>query len=195
MHARLDVQSLPRGVIFVFIALASVGVLAAAAINGASYGPAGWGPTLMNVGLTLFPVIFPLYFLALGALTFSRTPTGVLFSDVPGPVKAIGAIVFLYVLVNFFLTFHMLPETRGQEISGDPSGLMYVARLFSGHEIVFFGVCAVIGYELERVRSGRLELNVRPRDDALEQHPLPLGLSRTVRLQTMLSAEDCAERL
>ncbi|HKW73817.1 MAG TPA: hypothetical protein VJQ08_13455 [Candidatus Dormibacteraeota bacterium] len=190
-----DVHRFPRPVTYGFTVVASVGVVAAAAVNCASYGPADWGPTLMNVALGLFPAIFPLFFLALGAVLLSRTPVGVLIGDVPGPVKAAGVLVFLYVFANFFLTLRLLPTAAQQQSGSDPQGFMYAARLFSGHEMVFFGICAVIGYELERVRSGRLKLNVGPRDDAIEQHPLPLRLSRTLTLQTMLTADECAQRL
>ena len=195
MQSRLDLHSLPRPVTFGFTALASLGLAAAATVNAASYGPAEWGPTLVNLAFVLFPGIFPLFFLALGAIGFSASPIGVLFGDLPWPLKALGALVFGYVFLNFILTFQLLPSTPQQQGTNDPQGLMYVARLFSGHELIFYGVCAAIGYELERVRSGRLNLNVGPRDDAIERHPLPLGLSRIVTLQTMLSAEECAERL
>ena len=195
MQRRLDVQRLPRPVTVAFIVVASLGVASAAVVNGASYGPADWGPTLMSIALALFPAIFPLFFLALSAIALSGAPIGVLFGDLPGPVKAAGVLVFLYVFANFFLTARLLPATPQQEGAGNPQGLMYAVRLFSGHEMVFFGICAAIGYELERVRSGGLNLNVGPRDDALEQHPLPLGLSRALTLQTMLSPEECAQRL
>lgn len=195
MQSALDIHRVPRPVIFGFTVLASLGMAVAAGVNAASYGPATWGPMLLNLAIALFPGVFPLFFLAIAAITLSRAPIGVLFGDVPGPVKAAGALVFLYVFANFFLTFHLLPATPKHESASNPQGLMYVARLFSGHEMVFFGVCAVIGYELGRVTAGRLNLNVGPRDDAIEQHPLPLGLSRSVTLQTMLSADECADRL
>lgn len=164
-------------------------------VNLASYGPADWGPTLSSVALVLFPTLFPLYFLALGAVLLSRVPMGLLLGDLPVALKVGGGLVFIYVFVNFFLTAHLLPAQLQQQDQGDPRGLLYTARLFSGHEILFFGICAAIGYELERVRAGRLDVSKGPHDEALEQHPLPLGLSRTVTLQTMLSADECAERL
>ena len=195
MKPGLDVRRLPRAVTVGFTAVASLAAASAAVLNVASYGPAAWGPVLMNVALALFPAVFPIFFLALGALMLSRASVGVLFGDLPGAVKAAGALVFLYVFFNFFLTLHLLPATPQAESQGDPRGLAYAARLFSGHEMIFFGVCAAIGYELERVRAGRLNLSVGPRDDALERHPLPLRLSRTLTLQTMLSADECAQRL
>lgn len=195
MKTWLDLRRFPRALTIGFTAVASLGVAVAATANGASYGPADWGPTLIDVVVALFPAIFPLFLLAMGVAMLSGAPIGVLFGDLPVMVKAGGALLFLYVFVNFFLTLHLLPATPQQQNSGDPHGLMYAARLFSGHEMIFFGICAAIGYELERVRSGRLNVNVGPRDDALEQHPLPLRLSRSVSLQTMLSAEECAQRL
>jgi len=195
VQSRLDIHRLPRPITVGFAVIALLGMTAAATVNIASYGPAEWGPGLMDAALALFPVIFPLFFLAIGAVTFSRAPIGVLFGDLPMPVKAIGAAVLVYVVLNFLLTFHLLPASPHSESTTNPQGLMYVARLFSGHEIVFFGVCAAIAYELERVRSGRLNLNVGPRDETIERHPLPLRLSRTVTLQTMLSADECAQRL
>jgi len=70
-----------------------------------------------------------------------------------------------------------------------------MARLFTGHEMVFFGVSAGIGYGLDQLRRRKIDLNAGPRDDALEGLGLPWPLARTVRLQTMLTAEECAQRL
>ncbi len=195
MQSRFDIRRFPRVATLGYATLASLGLVGAATVNAASYGPAVWGQILTNAALALFLAVFPLFFLAMGAVNLSRAPIGVLFGDIPWPVKILGALVFAYVFLNFFLTLHMLPATPQQQSSSNPQGLMYVARLFSGHAIVFFGACAAIAYELERVRSGRLNLNVGPRDEAMERHVLPLLLSRTVTLQTMLSAAECAKRL
>jgi hypothetical protein len=70
-----------------------------------------------------------------------------------------------------------------------------VARLFTGHALVFYAASAALGYEIDRVRRGLLDLSRGPRDDTLERSPLPAPLSRSVVLQTQLSPAECAARL
>jgi hypothetical protein len=123
----------------------------------------------------------------------------------------VGAAVLLYVVIDFFLMTKMLPgqpeqdgatfyfNNHGSHIPTDADGyrmgLMYSARLFSGHEIIFFGLAALIAYQMDRIRSGRINLDAVLRDDALERSPLSYPFSRTVTLQTALTAEVCAQRL
>lgn len=73
--------------------------------------------------------------------------------------------------------------------------LMHSARLFTGHELWFFGFAAVLAYQFDRLRRGQITLDTAPRDEAIENHPLPAPLSRSLTLQTMLSPEECAARL
>jgi hypothetical protein len=73
--------------------------------------------------------------------------------------------------------------------------LMYAARLFTGHEILFFGAAALAGRQLDAVREGRLDLDAAPRDEGLERSPLPYPLSQTVTLETILSPEALAARI
>ena len=58
--------------------------------------------------------------------------------------------------------------------------LMHAARLFTGHEIWFFGFAGVLGYQLNRLRTGRISLDVVPRDDSIEKHPLPAPPRATI---------------
>lgn len=189
------VRKAPRIVTVGLTAVASVLAAAAAGVNIASYGPPAWGPALMDVALGLFPVIFPVFFFAVGATSYARLPYGALFSALPRPLIVAGVAVFAYVFVNFFFLVQLLPASAEQQAVASHQQLLYSARLFTGHEIWFFGICAAIGYQLDRFRRGELNFDAGPRDQSLEQHPLPWPLSRNVTLQSPLSAEECAQRL
>ena len=39
---------------------------------------------------------------------------------------------------------------------------MYQARLFSGHEVLFLGLAALIGHQVLRLRLGRLDTRIEP---------------------------------
>lgn len=195
MRSGPDIRKLPRALTLGYTALALLGTTAAAAVNIASYGPDKWGQILMTTALVLFPAVFPLFFVALGALLLVRLPFDRLIGDLPRPVIGAGIVVIAYVFINFFFLVHLVPATPEQQNRPSDQALMYTARLFTGHELIFFGLCAAVGRGLERVRSGKLDLNRGPRDDSLERNPLPWPLSRTVTLQTMLSANEAALRL
>jgi hypothetical protein len=68
VQSALDIHRVPRPVIFGFTVLASLGMAVAAGVNAASYGPATWGPMLLNLAIALFPGVFPLFFLAIAAI-------------------------------------------------------------------------------------------------------------------------------
>ena len=185
----------PRIVTVGLTAAGSVLTAVATAVHIASYGPTAWGPTLTDVALGLFPVIFPVFFIALGAMSYARVGYGALFTTLPRPVIAAGVVLFVYIFVNFLFLAHLLPASVEQQAVASPQQLLYVARLFTGHELWFFGICGTIGYQLDRFRRGELNFDAAPRDQSLEQHPLPWPLSRTVRFQSTLSADECAQRL
>lgn len=192
-------------------AVAAIATAFVATIHIASYGPAEWGPVLSNLALLAFPALFPVFGFAVVVLAFGRLPVDRLLAGLPRPVIAAGIVIVAYIAFDFILMIKLLPGQPEQQGSGyflnnggdlTPidahsyhQALMYVARLFTGHELVFFGFAAAIGYEIDRVRTGRLNLDAGPRDEALEQHPLPPPFSRLVTLQTMLTAEECVQRL
>jgi hypothetical protein len=165
----------------------------------------------MNVALALFLLVFLIFGPAVVVLSFARIPFDRLLAGLPVYVYIVGVAVLLYVLADFFLMVKVLPgnpeqdgatfyfNNHGSRIPTDAdgylTGLMHQARLVSGHALIFLGIAALIAYQIEEIRSGRISLDVGPRDDALERSPLPYPLSRTVRLQTALAPEVCAERL
>ena len=135
----------------------------------------------MNVALALFPVVFLIFGPAVIVLSLSRVPLWPLLSSLPRPVIFVSFVVLGYVAVDFFLMFKVLPgqpEQHGAEYFFNEHGLlvpidvhqynqalMHAARLFTGHEIWFFGFAAVLAYQLERLRRGLVNLDVVPRDD------------------------------
>jgi len=131
--------------------------------------------------------------LAITAL--GRVPMDLLFGSLPRWVIFGGVAVLAYVFINFFFLMHLLQVTSKAQSNASNQELMYMARLFSGHEMIFFGVSAATGYGLDQIRKRKVDLNRGPRDDSLEQLRLPWPLSRSVTLQTMLTAEECAQRL
>ena len=195
MRSGLDARNLPRALTLGYTGVALLGTVAAVTVNVASYGPGEWGPTLMTTALFLFPAVFPIFFVAVGALLLVRVPVDRLIGDLPRPVIAAGIVVVAYVFLNFFFLVHLVPSTPYQQSNPSHQALMYTARLFTGHEILFFGLCAAVGRGLDRVRTEKLDLSRGPRDDSLERNPLPWPLSRNVTLQTMLSADEAAVRL
>jgi hypothetical protein len=194
-----------------FTVVAAGATIAASVTHLATYGPEQWGSILMNVALALFPAVFLIFGPAVVVISLSRVPFWPLLSSLPRPVIIVSFLVFGYVAVDFFLMFKVLPgqpEQHGAEYFFNEHGLlvpidvhqynqalMHAARLFTGHEIWFFGLAAALGYQLDRVRRGRIDLDAVPRDDSIEKHPLPSPLSRSLTLQTMLSPEECATRL
>ena len=207
----IDIRRFPVGVIVGFTVVASIATTIASVTHLATYGPEDWGPTLSTVALALLPGVFVLFGTALIVLSLARVPLWPLLSNVPRPVIVAGAVAIGYIAVDFVVMVKLLPgqpeqdgavyyfNEHGLRVPIDAhhylQGLMHSARLFTGHEVWFLGLAAVIGYQLFRVRSGRLPIEVAPRDDALELHPLPAPLSRSLTLQTVLSPEQCSIRL
>jgi len=162
--------------------------LVAAAVHIATYGPKEWAPVLSATWPLLFAGIFPMYGFVVLVLAGSRIPLDVLISDLPTSVKIAGGVLMVYVVVNFAIALRLLQGAHAEEP-------IYVARLFTGHALFFYAASAALGYQIDRVRRGLLDLSGGPRDDALEQAPLPAPLSRSVVLQTRLTPAECAARL
>lgn len=207
----MDVRKFPAALTKGFLGLAGLMTAIAVCVHLASYGPYEIGPTLMNIALALFPIVFLVFGPAVIAVSVARIPFDRLLAGLPAYVYVVGGAILLYVFVDFFLMMHVLPgqpEQDGSNFYMNNGGtltpitpdayrmaLMHAARLFTGHELVFFGVGTLIGYQLDRIRSGRVSLEVAPRDEAMERSSLPYPLSRVVGLRTTLSPEACAARL
>jgi len=207
----VDVRKFPPALTKGFLGFAALMTAAAVCAHLASYGPDAIGPVLMNVALVLFPLVFLVFGPAVVVLRFARIPFERIFAGLPVYAYIVSGVVGLYVFVDFFLMIQVLPGQPEQDganfyfsshgtltpISHDAylMGLMHAARLFSGHELIFFGFGALIAYQIDRMRSGRLIVDAAPRDDAIERSPLPYPFSRVVALQTALSPEACAARL
>jgi hypothetical protein len=207
----VDIRKLPSWLIRGFQGIALVTAAAAIGVHLATYGPDQWGPTLMNFALILFPVVFLVFGPAVIVLTLARVAAERLLAGMPTYVYIIGGIVALYVFVDFFAMMHLLPgqpeqvgsnyyfDNKGDliPISADAylMGLMHAARLFSGHEIIFFGVSVLIAHQLVAIREGRINIDAAPRDDAMERSRLPYPLQRVVVLRTTMTPVACAARL
>ena len=176
-----------------------------------SYGPDQIGPSLMNLALALFPIVFLIFGPVVIVAGLARIPQDRLFTGLPAYVYVIGGAVLLYVFVDFFAMTHLLPGQPEQDgssfyfndkgslipISADAYrlGMMHAARLFSGHELIFFGVSAALAYQIDGIRSGRITIDLVPHDEAMERSRLPYPLQRIVTLRTTLTPEICAQRL
>jgi hypothetical protein len=207
----VDVRKFPPALTKGFLGLAGLTTAVAAGVHLASYGPDQIGPFLINAALALFPIVFLVFGPGVVVLSFVRIPFERLFAGLPVYAYVFGGAVLLYVFVDFFLMMQLLPGQPEQDganfyfnnggtitpISAEAyrMALMHAARLFSGHELIFFGMAALIAYQIDAIRGGRVILDVAPRDEAMERSPLPYPLSRVVGLQTTLSPEACAARL
>ena len=176
-----------------------------------SYGPDQIGPSLMNLALALFPIVFLIFGPVVIVAGLARIPQDRLFTGLPAYVYVIGGAALLYVFVDFFAMTHLLPGQPEQDgssfyfndkgslipISADAYrlGMMHAARLFSGHELIFFGVSAALAYQIDGIRSGRITIDLVPHDEAMERSRLPYPLQRIVTLRTTLTPEICAQRL
>jgi len=180
-------------------------------VHLSSYGPDEIGPTLINVALALFPIVFLIFGPAVVVVGLARIPLDKLFTGLPDYVYVIGFAILVYVFVDFFAMIQLLPGQPEQDgsnfyfnnkgslipTSADiyRMGLMHAARLFSGHELLFFGLSALIAYQVDAIRSGRITIDLVPHDEAMERSRLPYPLQRVVTLRTGLTPEACAARL
>jgi hypothetical protein len=165
----------------------------------------------MNVALALFPVVFLIFGPVVVVVGLAHIPQDRLFAGLPAYVYVIGGVVLVYIFVDFFAMTQLLPGQPEQDgpnfyfnehgslipISADAyrMGMMHAARLFSGHELIFFGLSALIAYQVDGIKSGRISIDAAPRDDAMERARLPYPLQRVVSLRTTLTPEVCAVRL
>ena len=207
----MAIRKLPSWLIRGFQGIAALTAAAAIGVHLATYGPDQWGPTLINIALALFPVVFVVFGPAVIVLTLARVAADRLLTGMPAYVYVVAGIVVLYVFVDFFAMTQLLPgqpEQIGSAYYFDNQGtlipisagaylmgLMHAARLFSGHEIIFFGVSVLIAHQLVAIREGRVNIDAAPRDVAMERSRLPYPLQRVVILRTTMAPADCAARL
>jgi hypothetical protein len=207
----VKIRKLPPALTKGYLGLAVLMTGVAAGVHIASYGPDEFGPILINVALALFPIVFLVFGPAVVVLALARIPVDRIFAGLPVYVYVLGGAVLLYVFADFFLMVQLLPgqpEQDGSNYYMNTGGtltpitaeayrmaLMHSARLFSGHELIFFGLGALVGYQIDAIRSGRVSIEVELRDEAMERTPLPYPLSRVVGLRTALTPEACVARL
>jgi hypothetical protein len=209
--SNFDVRRLPPALTRGFQWVAGLVAAAAAGVHVATYGPDQLGPNLINAALVLFPVVFLVFGPAVVVLALARVPIDRLFTGLPAYVYVLGFAVAVYVFVDFFAMVQLLPGQPEQDgasfyfndhgtlipISAAMyrMGLMHSARLFSGHELIFFGLSALVAHQVDAIRRGRIRIDTPPRDDAMERSRLPYPLQRIVTLQTAQTPEACAQRL
>jgi hypothetical protein len=209
--ASVDFRKFPSWLSNGFVWIASLMTAAALGVHLASYGPDQIAPSLMNVALVLFPIVFLIFGPVVVVVNLARIPLDRLFTGLPAFVYVVGGLVVMYVFVDFFAMMPLLPGQPEQDgsnfyfnehgslipIGADAyrMGLMHAARLFSGHELIFFGSAALIAHQLYAIRSGRITIDFVPHDDAMERARLPYPLQRIVSLRTTLTPEACATRL
>jgi len=207
-----DFRRLPAVLVRAFLLVAGLMFAAALSVHLATYGPDQWGPFLMNAALVLFPIVFLVYGPAVVVINLTRIRVDPILARLPVYLYVVGAALVLYVFVNFFAMTTLLPGQPEQDgsnyyfnshgshvpISADVyrMALMHAARLFSGHELIFFGLAALVAYQIDGLNRGRISLEFGPpRDDLMERSQLPYPLQRVVSLRTALTPEACAAGL
>ena len=183
----VDLTRLPAGVTRAMTGIAVIGFVIAVGVHLATFGPLSWAPWISGTWPLLFFAIFPVAGSAIVVLSFARVPVDVLLGALPAPIKIAGALLTAYVFINFAIFF--------RTTFGHAPSAMAVARGFTGHTLFFFAAAAIIWYEFDRIRAGKLEVDPAPGDESSERDPLPRPLSRWIVLQSRLSGSECAGRL
>jgi hypothetical protein len=128
----------------------------------------------------------------------------------PLVVKVIGFLLLVYVVADFLLLLGLLPgqpiEQNGQfffnnhgsltpiSLERYRQGLAYQARLFTGHEMVFYGVATLVAYQLDRFRRGQISPTT-PAIPTLSEFARAGPMSRLVVLETALIPDQCVSRI
>lgn len=205
----LDVYRIPDRWLRAYAWIAAVLFAAAVLTHVATYGPADMADTVQAVTFALFPTIFPVFGAAVVVAAFGRLDMGRLMGATSMVVKVAGGLLAAYVFVDFFRMVALLPgqpvEQGGSFFYGEHSrtipitfetyrqGLMYQARLFSGHELLFLGVAALLGRQVHRLRRGELAPG-RPAA-AGRSLALPPPLTSRVTFSVPLTADEVESRL
>ena len=145
-HARLNVRSV----------YGLIGFFAALAIHESTFTASGLSPSnplfwIMHVAI--FPLFIPMIY---GLRKWSDTSSGIfgierrsfqwrsVLQYVPRWAIAVGAVLFVYAMINFLLAMSHLPPRGpvgvGAGSSMDPEQARYLVRAFSGHWLIFYAV-------------------------------------------------------
>jgi heme exporter protein D len=209
LRSGFDAARLPAGLTRGLYLVASVFFVLAAATHLLTYTSLGSADILQTTSMVTFAVIFPVWGVMLLAIFLGRVPFDRVLTSLPPQVKVLGTLLVVYVFLDFFLMLALLPgqpvEQGGKFFFDDHGlvpttaaayrqGLAYQARLISGHEMLFLGLTAVFGFQLERVRRGEARLPEAP-PPAIGAVLSPGFLDRLVVLETALTPDECATRL
>ena len=145
-HARLNVRSV----------YGLIGFSAALVIHESTFTASGLSPDnplFWIMHIAIFPLFIPMVH---GLRKWSDTSSGIfgiernsfrwraVLQYVPQWAIAVGAVVFVYALVNFFLAMSHLPPRGPVGVdprpSMDPEQARYLVRAFSGHWLIFYAV-------------------------------------------------------
>lgn len=209
MRSGFDAARVPGALTRGLFAISTTFFALAAATHLLSYTPLGSADALQVTSMLGFPVLFPVWGVMLFAIFLGHVPFDRVLSSLPLRVKVLGVLLVAYVFFDFFLMSALLPgqpvEQGGAFFFDDHGlvptteaayrqGLAYQARLITGHEMIFFGLAAVFGYQLDRLRRGKAGLPEAP-IPAIGDVFSPWPLDRLVVLETALTPEECASRL
>jgi heme exporter protein D len=209
MRAGFDAARIPAGLTRGLYVVAAAFFVLAAATHMLTYTPLGSADVLQTTSMLAFPVAFPVWGLMLFIIYLGRVPFDRVLSSLPMQVKVLGALLLAYVALDFFLMVALLPgqpvEQGGRFFFNEGGlvpttaaayrqGLAYQARLISGHELIFFGLAAVIGFQIQRLRSGKASLPEAP-VPVIGAVVSPGPLDRQVVLETGLTPDECVTRL
>jgi hypothetical protein len=209
MRSGFDAARIPASLTRGLYVVAAVFFVLAAATHLLTYTSLGSADILQTTSMVTFPVIFPVWGAMLLAIFLGRVPFDRVLSSLPMRIKVLGSVLVVYVFLDFFLMLALLPGQpveQGGKFFFDEHGLVqttaaayrqglaYQARLISGHEMLFLGLAAVFGFQLERVRSGKARLPEAP-PPAIGAVVSPGFLDRLAVLETALTPGECAIRL
>src|ERR1700693_3857410 len=209
MRAGFDAARIPAGLTRGMYIVAAAFFALAAATHLLTYTPLGSADVLQTTSMVAFPVAFPVWGVMLFIIFLGRVPFDRVLGSLAMQVKVLGALLVAYVALDFFLMVALLPgqpvEQGGHFFFNEGGlvpttaaayrqGLAYQARLISGHEMIFFGLAALIGFQIDRLRSGKASLPeaVLP---AIGVGGSPGPLDRQVVLETRLTPDECVTRL
>jgi hypothetical protein len=207
----LGLAKIPAALTRTVYVVAAIFFVIAAVVHVLTYTPLGSADAVQTATFVLFPCAFPVFGAVVIIVAFNRLRLDLLMGSLPFAIKVLGVLLLAYIFVDFLSMFKLLvgqpTEQAGKfflndhgtlipvSLDGYRQGLAYQARLFTGHEMFFFGWSAVIGYQIDRLRSGRLRLAAPTIPEAISDSPSPISLVRSVVLETSYSPNQCASQL
>src|SRR5436189_5250212 len=111
----MDVRKLPSVLTKGFLGFAGLMTVAALSVHLSSYGPDQIGPTLMNLALALFPIVFLVFGPVVVVVAFARIPVERRLAGLPVLVYVVGGAVLLYSLGDFLFMMRVLPGQPDQD--------------------------------------------------------------------------------